>query len=69
MRREVGIAFALEKAAMLRIDCEAVMWKITNRGFTLEELLITAAMNLLANKATAPKREKAVSQKSKGEQL
>jgi hypothetical protein len=25
------------------------MWKITTRGFTLEEVLILAAMNLLAS--------------------
>ena len=41
------------------------MWKITTRGFTLEEVLIMAAMNLLASAATAPKREKPASQKSK----
>src|SRR6266481_5509109 len=32
-----GMALALERDAMLRINCEAVMWKITTRGFTLEE--------------------------------
>ena len=42
-----GTALALERAAMLRINCEAVMRKITTRGFTLEEVLIMAAMNLL----------------------
>ncbi|HEX8894022.1 MAG TPA: hypothetical protein VF783_11900 [Terriglobales bacterium] len=52
---------------MLRIDCEAVMWKITTRGFTLEEVLIMAAINLLASNATAPNHEKAASQKSKGD--
>jgi hypothetical protein len=40
---------AFERGAMLRIDCEAVRWKITTRGFTLEEALIMAAMNLLAS--------------------
>ena len=54
---------------MFRIDCEAVMWRITTRGFTLEEVLIIAVMNLLASNATAPNREKPASQKSKGEQL
>ena len=49
---------------MLRINCEAAMWKITTRGFTLEEVLIMAAMNLLASAPTAPKRQKRVSQKS-----
>ena len=29
------------------------MWKITTRGFTLEEVLILAAMNLLASADTA----------------
>jgi hypothetical protein len=43
---------------MLRIKCEAVMWKITTRGFTLEEVLIMAAMNLLTSADTAAKREK-----------
>ena len=62
------MALAFEREAMLRINCEAVMWKITTRGFTLEEVLIMAAMNLLASAATAPKREKRVSQKLKGDQ-
>jgi hypothetical protein len=30
----------------LRLNCEAVMWKITTCGFMLEEVLIMAAMNL-----------------------
>jgi hypothetical protein len=38
---------------MLRINCEAVMWKITTRGFRLEEVLIMAAMNLLTSADTA----------------
>jgi hypothetical protein len=42
------------------------MWKITSRGFTLEEVLILAAMNLLASSGTA-KHEKRTSQKSKGD--
>jgi hypothetical protein len=42
---------------MLRSNCEAVMWKITTRGFTLEEVLIMAAMNLLTSVDTAAKRE------------
>jgi hypothetical protein len=61
-----GMALALERDAMLRINCEAVMWQITTRGFTLEDVLIMAAMNLLASAATAPKREKQVSQESIG---
>jgi hypothetical protein len=32
---------------------EAVMWKITTHGFTLEEVLIMAAMNLLTSADTA----------------
>jgi hypothetical protein len=48
----------LQRGAMLRTDCEAVMWKITTRGFTLEEVLIMAAMNLLTSADTAAKREK-----------
>src|SRR5437016_10000531 len=51
--------------AVLRINCEAVMWKITTRGFTLEEVLIMAATNLLAS---AAKHEKRASQKSKGDE-
>jgi hypothetical protein len=47
---------------------EAVMWKITTRGFTLEEVLIMAAMNLLTSAATAPKREKRAWQKSQRDQ-
>jgi hypothetical protein len=43
---------------MLRIDQEAAMWKITTRGFTLQEVLIMAAMNLLENAASTPKPEK-----------
>jgi len=62
------MALALERDAMLRINCEAVMWKITTRGFTLEDVLIMVAMNLLASAATAPKREKPASQKSKKDQ-
>jgi hypothetical protein len=53
---------------MLRTNCEAVMWKITTRGFTLEEVLIMAAMNLLTSADTAVKRKKRASQKSKGDQ-
>ena len=32
-----GMALASETGAMLRIDCEVAMWKITTRGFTLEK--------------------------------
>jgi len=28
------------------LRCEALMWKITGRGFTLQEVLILAAMNI-----------------------
>src|SRR5580692_77877 len=52
------MALALERDAVLRINCEAVMWKITTRGFTLEEVLIMAAMNLLTSADSAAKREK-----------
>jgi len=48
---------------MLRITCEAFMWKITTRGFTLAEVLIMAAMNLKASGDSAGKREKRASQK------
>jgi hypothetical protein len=63
-----GTALALESGAMLRTNCEAVMWKIAPRGFTLEEVLIMAAMNLLTSAETAAKREDRPSQKSKGDQ-
>ena len=42
---------------MLRVNCEAVMWKVTTRGFTLEEVLIMAAMTLLTSADTAAKHE------------
>jgi hypothetical protein len=38
-----GMVLASETGAMLRINCEAVMWRITTRGFTLKEVLIMAA--------------------------
>jgi hypothetical protein len=63
-----GMALALERDAMLRINCEAVMWKITTRGFTLEEVLIMAAMNLSTSADTATKREKRASPKRKRDQ-
>ena len=34
------------------------MWKITTRGFTLEEVLIMAVMNLLTSVDTVTKHEK-----------
>jgi hypothetical protein len=52
------VALALERDAMVRINCEAVMWKITTRNFTPEEILIMVAMNLLASTDTAAKRER-----------
>jgi len=39
------------------------VWKITTRGFTLEEVLILVAMNLLASADAAAKREKRASEK------
>jgi hypothetical protein len=48
---------------MLPVNCEAVMWKITTRGFTLEEVLIMAVMNLLTSVDTVTKREKRASPK------
>jgi len=48
---------------MLRVNCEAVMWKIKTRGFTLEEVLIMAVMNLSTSADTAAKREKRASPK------
>jgi hypothetical protein len=59
----LGTTFALERDAMLRINCETVMWKITTRGFTLEEVLIMSAMNLLTSADTAAKGEKRASPK------
>jgi hypothetical protein len=43
------------------------MWKITTRGFTLEEVLIMAAMNLLTSVETAAKHENRAAQKSRGD--
>src|SRR5579863_192496 len=63
-----GMALASETGAMLRIDCEAVMWKITTRNFTLEEVLIKAAINHSTSADNAAKRERRASQKSKGDQ-
>jgi hypothetical protein len=66
-----GMSLAFWRGAMLRIDCEAVMWKITTRGFTLEEVLIMAAMNLLDSADTAKHEKRGVadikSQTSKGD--
>jgi hypothetical protein len=62
------MALALERDETVRINCEAVMWKITTCGFALEEVLIMAAMNLLASAAPPPKREKPTMRKSKGDQ-
>lgn len=56
------------RGEMLRTNCEAVMWKITTRGFTLEEVLIMAAMNLLTSTETAAKRQNRPPQKSRGDQ-
>lgn len=36
--------------------CEVVMWKITTRGFTLQEVLILAAMNIATAVIAAEKR-------------
>ena len=44
------------------------MWKITTRGFTLDEVLVMAAMNLLTSADAAAIREKRASQKPKGDQ-
>jgi len=63
-----GTDFALERDAMLRINSEADMWKITTRGLTLEEVLFLAAMNLLASGDSTSKRETRASQKPKGDQ-
>lgn len=34
--------------------CEAVMWRITTRGFTLQEVLILAAMNMATGTVRIP---------------
>ena len=38
------------------LRCEVVMWKITTRGFTLQEVLILAAMNIATAVIAAEKR-------------
>ena len=50
----MGLAFEID--ATFRTNSEAVMWKITTHDFTLEEILIMVAMNLLASTDTAAKR-------------
>jgi hypothetical protein len=40
------------------------MWKITTRGFTLQEVLILAAMNIATAVIAAEKRGKGTSQNS-----
>jgi hypothetical protein len=44
--------------------CEAVMWKITTRGFTLQEVLILAAMNIATAVTAVEKRGPGASQNS-----
>jgi hypothetical protein len=46
---------------MLQIPCEAAMWKITTRGFTLQEVLILAAMNIATAVIAAEKDEQGAS--------
>jgi hypothetical protein len=57
------MGLASEMAAMLRIIYEAVMWKITTRGFTPEEVLVMAAMNLLASADADIKRRPSMESK------
>jgi hypothetical protein len=40
------MALALSQRRNARRNCEAVMWRITGHGFTLQEVLIMAAMNV-----------------------
>jgi hypothetical protein len=57
--KSFGMALAFEIDATFRTNCEAVMWKITTittHDFTLEEVLIMVAMNLLASTDSAAKR-------------
>ena len=61
-----GMALAFEIDATFRTNCEAVMWKITTittHDFTLEEVLIMVAMNLLASTGTTTKRYRLASPK------
>jgi len=44
---------------------EAVMWKITTRGFTLQEVLILAAMNIATAVKAAENHGQRASQNSK----
>jgi hypothetical protein len=52
------MALALERDETVRINREVVMWKITTRGFALEEVLILAAMNILSSADAAAKPKK-----------
>jgi hypothetical protein len=63
---QCGRAIALQKLpdwdARFESRCEAVMWKITTRGFTLQEVLILAAMNIASAAMAAEKRGQGASQ-------
>ena len=61
--RDIGTCLAFRGDATLRMNCEAVLWKITTRGFTLEEVLIMVAMNLFATADAAATRKDQASQK------
>ena len=56
MRHDIWHGSCLTEGCDASNQCEAVMWRITIRGFTLEEVLIMAAMNLLTSADTAVKR-------------
>jgi hypothetical protein len=58
-----GTILAFDQDATFQISCEAVMWKITTRDFTLEEVLILAAMNILSGTDAVAKPKKRASQK------
>jgi hypothetical protein len=62
--RSVWHRSCLNSNATLRSRCEAVMWKITARGFTLQEVLILAAMNVATAVIVAEKRGPGASQNS-----
>jgi hypothetical protein len=49
------------------MNCEAIMWRITARGFTFEEVLILAAMNVAVSKDRNPQVQTTSVAKQKGD--
>jgi len=67
--RRLAWPLALERDAVLRINCEAVMWKITNSRLHAGGVLIMAAMNLLTSADTVATRETGVAEMKRRSQM